>query len=136
MVTASLVQNMLQIHKKSTYFVTKLFWGNFRKKSLGALGVESPRGGVINFDGNVFPKRVQQKPKLTKMDSEIYHKGSQVRAKIAPKCTRGGCRELRRNSSAIKPSRAEYTPKTPSSSLGNSAFQSNCRHLKFTFYIE
>ena len=47
MVTASLMQNMMQIYKKDAYFVTKLFWGNFGINSLGALGVKSPHGGAI-----------------------------------------------------------------------------------------
>ena len=46
-VTASLMQNMAQIRKTNTYFVTKRFFCNFGKSSLGALGVECPHGGAI-----------------------------------------------------------------------------------------
>ena len=49
MVTASLMQNMVQIRKKNTYFVIKLLWGELGKSSFGALGVESPPGGAILF---------------------------------------------------------------------------------------
>ena len=49
-VTASLMQNMVQIRKENTYFVTKLFLGNFGRSSFGALVVESPHGGAICMD--------------------------------------------------------------------------------------
>ena len=42
MVTASLMQNMVQIRKENIYFVTKLLFESFGKRYLGALGVESP----------------------------------------------------------------------------------------------
>ena len=47
-VTASRMQNMVEIRKKNTCFVTKLFWGILGKSSFGALGVQSPNGGAIN----------------------------------------------------------------------------------------
>ena len=45
MVTASRMQNMVQIRKKNTYFVTNIF--SFFIFTFRALGVESPRGGAI-----------------------------------------------------------------------------------------
>ena len=48
MVTASLMQNMVQIRKKNIHFVTKLCFRNFGKSYFGALGVESPHGGAIS----------------------------------------------------------------------------------------
>ena len=48
--TASRMQNMLEIRTKNTYFVTILLFGNFGKSSFGALGVESPHGGAIQFE--------------------------------------------------------------------------------------
>ena len=47
-VTASRIQNMVEIRKKNTYFVTKLLFRIFGNSSFGALGVESPHGGAIN----------------------------------------------------------------------------------------
>ena len=47
MVTASRMQDMVQIREKNTCFVTILLFRNFRKSSFGALGVESPHGGAI-----------------------------------------------------------------------------------------
>ena len=47
MLRASLMQNMVQIRKKNTYFVTKLLFINFGNSSLGHLGVESPHGGAM-----------------------------------------------------------------------------------------
>ena len=46
MVTASLMQNMVQIRKSYTYFVTKILFVDF-EKDWGALGVEIPHGGAI-----------------------------------------------------------------------------------------
>ena len=46
-VTASLMQDMVQIRKTNIYFATKLFGGIFGKGSFGALGVESLHGGAI-----------------------------------------------------------------------------------------
>ena len=46
-VTASLMQNIVQIPTKNAYFVTKLLFRNVGKSYLGALGVESPHGGAI-----------------------------------------------------------------------------------------
>ena len=46
-VTASIMQNIVQILNKDTYFVTKVFSGNFEKSSFGALGVERPYGWAI-----------------------------------------------------------------------------------------
>ena len=45
--TAARMQNMAQIRNKNIYSVTKLLFVLFSKSSLGALGVESPHGGVI-----------------------------------------------------------------------------------------
>ena len=42
MVTASLMQNMVQIRKKNSYFVTILFFLILRKSYFGALRAESP----------------------------------------------------------------------------------------------
>ena len=47
MVAASFMQNMVQIRKKNTYSVTKIFVGNVGKSSFWALGVESPHGRAI-----------------------------------------------------------------------------------------
>ena len=47
MVAASLMQDMVQIRKENTYFVTNLIFRNSRESSFGALGVESPHGGAI-----------------------------------------------------------------------------------------
>ena len=47
MVTASLMEYIVQIRKKNIYFVTKLFFQSFGKSSFGAFGVESPHGGAI-----------------------------------------------------------------------------------------
>ena len=49
MVTGSLMQNMVQICKKNTYFVTKLLFNYFRKSYVGALGIESPHSGAIVY---------------------------------------------------------------------------------------
>ena len=45
--TALLMQTMVQIRKKNTYFVTRLLFWNVGKSSFGALGVESPHGWAI-----------------------------------------------------------------------------------------
>ena len=47
MVTASLMQNIVQIRKKNTYFATKPFLLKFGESSFGAPGVESPHGGAM-----------------------------------------------------------------------------------------
>ena len=55
MVTASLMQNMVQIRKNNTYFVTKLLFKKCWKKLFGALGVESRHGGaIVPQDLNAF----------------------------------------------------------------------------------
>ena len=48
MITVSRMQNMVEIRKKNTYFVTILLFWNFGKSSFGALGVEIPHGGAIS----------------------------------------------------------------------------------------
>ena len=47
--TASLMQNLVQIRKKSYYSVTKISFSEILEKTFGALGVESPHGGAIWF---------------------------------------------------------------------------------------
>ena len=47
MVKASRMQNMVEIRKKNTSFVTKSF--SIKKTYFGALGVESPHGGAITL---------------------------------------------------------------------------------------
>ena len=47
MVTASRMQNMVDICKKNTCFATILLFRFFRKSYFWALGVESPHGGAI-----------------------------------------------------------------------------------------
>ena len=47
--TASRMQNMMQIREKNFYFVTKIIFRNFVIFTLGALGVESPRGGAMTY---------------------------------------------------------------------------------------
>ena len=49
MYTVSRMQNVVQIRKKNVYFVTNSLVRQFWKSSLGALGVESPRGVAIIF---------------------------------------------------------------------------------------
>ena len=58
MVTASLMQSMVQIREKNSCFVTILLLGNFGESSFGTLGVESPHGGammthIINATNNI-----------------------------------------------------------------------------------
>ena len=48
-VTASRMQNMVEIRKNNIYFVTILLFLNFGKSSFGSLGVESPHGGAIRW---------------------------------------------------------------------------------------
>ena len=48
-VTASHMQNMEEILKKSTYFATILFFRNFRKNILGPSALRAPTVGQI-FD--------------------------------------------------------------------------------------
>ena len=45
--TASRMQDMVQNRKENACFATNFFFLNFRKRSFGALGVESPHGGAI-----------------------------------------------------------------------------------------
>ena len=45
--TASRMQNMVQLRKENTYFVTSLPFIFLGKSYLGALGVESPHGGAM-----------------------------------------------------------------------------------------
>ena len=47
MVTASRMQNIVQVRKKYTYFVTSKFLTFFLFYTFSALSVESPRGGAI-----------------------------------------------------------------------------------------
>ena len=47
MFTATLMQNMVQIRKRNTYFVTELFFRIFEKSSFVALEVEKPHGGAM-----------------------------------------------------------------------------------------
>ena len=47
MVTASLMQGMVQIRKENTYFVTKLLFEMLEKVLWGDIGVESPHGGAM-----------------------------------------------------------------------------------------
>ena len=49
MVTASRIQNIVEIRKKSKEFVTRLSIRNFVKSSFGVLGVERPHTGAICF---------------------------------------------------------------------------------------
>ena len=52
MVTASRMQNLMQIRKKSTYFVTKQFFRFSNVITFGALGVDCPCGrGIGVFSG-------------------------------------------------------------------------------------
>ena len=55
MVTASRMQNMVQIRKKNSYFVTKLLFLKIGKSYFGALGVESPHGGghVLTIESTI-----------------------------------------------------------------------------------
>ena len=54
MVTASLMQNVVQIRQKNTCFTTKLLFTFFGTSSFGALDVESPHGGDITKHVYVF----------------------------------------------------------------------------------
>ena len=56
--TASLMQNMVLIRKKNTYFVIKLLLKMFGKNYFGALGVESPHGGAICFVNSIVDQLV------------------------------------------------------------------------------
>ena len=47
MITVLRMQNMVDIRKKNTYFVTKSLFVKKKRSSFGALGVESPHGGAI-----------------------------------------------------------------------------------------
>ena len=49
MVTASRMQNMVQVRKKNVYFMTKILLELYEKSSFGAIGVESPHGGAIKI---------------------------------------------------------------------------------------
>ena len=69
MITASRMQNIVQIRKKSTYFVTKLFFGSFGKSSFGALGVESPHGRAIY---SILTKNDQKQ--IIGNESKIYER--------------------------------------------------------------
>ena len=53
MVTASRMQNMVEIRKKNTCFLTILFFRICWKSSFGALGVESPYGGDMEVEDAV-----------------------------------------------------------------------------------
>ena len=48
-VTASLMQNMVQIRKKNNYFMAILLFVILGKSSFGALGVESPHVGAMHM---------------------------------------------------------------------------------------
>ena len=64
MITVSRMQNMVEIHKKNTYFVTKSLFKKL-KSSFGALGVESPPrwGHVKAFQlANALSKRAVNFP--------------------------------------------------------------------------
>ena len=50
MITASRMQNIVEIREKNTCFVTKTLFLIFGKSSLGALGVESPHGKAITSE--------------------------------------------------------------------------------------
>ena len=47
MATAPHMQNIVEIRKNNTYFVTKLFWGFFEKVLLGLSALRAPHGGAM-----------------------------------------------------------------------------------------
>ena len=47
MITVLRMQNMVEIRKKNTCFVTKSLFGKKLKSSFGALGLENPHGEAI-----------------------------------------------------------------------------------------
>ena len=63
MVTASRMQNMVQIRKKNTYFVTNKFF-RFFIFTFRALGVESPRGGAMTVSASPTPSTMMIFPIL------------------------------------------------------------------------
>ena len=54
-VTASLMQDMLQIRQSNIYLMTKLLFKNLKKEKRGALGVESLQGGAMEIPRNNAP---------------------------------------------------------------------------------